>query len=97
MGKLVLVGEAAGGNGLEARQEFAIGFVSLNDSGKRVVGELVVIAIIAESGGALREIAELGFVVFVEKRILRGEVVGDRLGILCETGDKRWRKEESGK
>jgi len=38
VGELILIGEAGGGDSVEARQERLIGFVALGDGFERVVG-----------------------------------------------------------
>ncbi len=81
--ELVLIGESAGGNGVEAREKAFIRFVVLHDAVERVVVELVVIAVISEGRGALREIAEFGLVLFIEKGILRGNAVPGGFRVLA--------------
>src|SRR5437879_10961628 len=49
--ELVLVGEASSRNGLQSGQEGDIGLVPLGDGVERVVGKLVIVAVVAESGG----------------------------------------------
>jgi hypothetical protein len=43
------------------------------------IGELVVVAVVAEGGGALGKVAEVGLVLLFEKGVLRGEAVGHGL------------------
>ena len=82
MRQLVLIAEAGGVGGLKASQEFLVGPVALRDRLQRVVGELVVIAIVAESGGALGKVLEIRLVLLFEKRILCGNTIGYRLRVL---------------
>jgi len=49
------------------------------DRAWRIVGEAVVVAVVAEGGRALRKVAEIGFIPLVEKSILRGQAFGKRL------------------
>ena len=48
--------------------------------------ELVVVAVVAVGGGALGKVAKIGLVLLFEKRVLRGEAVGDRFYLLGEDG-----------
>src|SRR3954453_7496308 len=89
LGELVLIGKAGGCDGLQSPQEVRVGLVPLLDGGKRVVSELVVVAIVTESGCALRKIAEIGFVLLVKERVLCGEAVGDRLILSKGSGCKQ--------
>jgi hypothetical protein len=47
--------------------------------------EFVVIAVIAEGRGALGKIAQIGFILLVEQRVLGGDAVGYRLNVLGDT------------
>jgi len=84
VGELVLIGEAAGGDGVEAREKRFVCFVALGDGFERVVGELVVVAIVPEGGGALGEVAQVSFVLLIEKGVLSGYAIGYGLGGLGE-------------
>jgi hypothetical protein len=84
MGKFVLVGEAGGWNGAKPGEKTRIRFVALHNGFERILRKSVVVAIVAESCGSLRKVAEVGFVLLVEKRILRGEAVCNGFGVLGE-------------
>ncbi len=64
--ELVLIGEAGRRDGFESREEALIGFVPLHDGVERVLGELVVVAIVAEGRGALGKVAQIGLVILLE-------------------------------
>ena len=49
-----------------------------------MVGELVVVAVVAEGGGALGKIAEIGLVLLFENGVLGGEAVGNWFEVLGE-------------
>ena len=79
MGKLVLIGKSVGGNGREAREEILVGLVALSDGGEGVFSEFVVVAVVAVRSGALGIAAQVGLVLLVEERVLRGKAIGDGL------------------
>jgi hypothetical protein len=83
---LVLVGEASTRNGFKPRQEGLVGLVALGEGNERVLGEFVVVAVVAEGGGALRKVAEIGLVLLFEKGVLGGETVGNWFEVLGEEG-----------
>jgi hypothetical protein len=56
------------------------------DGRERVVGEPVVIAVVAEGGRTLRKIAEIGFVLLVEESVLRGQAFGNGFVFLGKNG-----------
>jgi hypothetical protein len=78
VGKLVLVGEAGGGDGLDGGEEFDVCGVDTRGAGQRSVRELVVVAIVAELGSAFGAELEVGLVLLIEERILRGKARGER-------------------
>ena len=80
--ELVLIGEAAGWDGFEPRQESLVSLVALRDGVEGAVGQLVVVAVVAESSGALGKVAQIGFVLLVEKCVLGGDAVGHRFDCL---------------
>src|SRR5258708_13787088 len=82
VGKLVLVGESSARDGFKPGEEGLIRLVVLGDGVERTVGELVVVAVVSECASALGKTAEIGLVLLFKKRILGGEAVGDRLGVL---------------
>ena len=84
MRQLVLIAEAGGRDRLEALQERLIRLVALFDRLEREVIEPVVVAIVAEGSGALRVVAEIGFVLLLEQCVLRSNTLGDRFEILGE-------------
>ena len=81
VGELILVGEAGGGDGLDASQEASVDFVALGNGCEGNVVELVVVAIVAVVRGAFGIVAEVRFVLFVEQGVLGGDPVGDGLGV----------------
>jgi len=65
--KLVLIGEAGRGNGVEAREKnpdrsCAAGAMAV----ERVVTQLIVVAVVAKGGRTLRKVAQIGFVLLVK-------------------------------
>ena len=88
VGELVLVGEARSRDGLEPGKEVLVDLVALGDGVERVLGELVVVAVVAESGGALGKVAEIGLVLLFEKGVLGGEAVGNWFEVLGEDGTR---------
>jgi hypothetical protein len=59
-----------------------------------VVGELVVVAVIAEGSSALGKIAEIGFVLLVEESVLSGDAVGHRFNVLGAHGSNNGNQKE---
>ena len=51
-------------------KKFVIGLIPLDVGSERILGKLVVISVVAEGSGALRKVAEIGFVLLLEQRIL---------------------------
>src|SRR5579864_3804446 len=60
-----------------------------HDGVERIVIQLVVVAVIAECGGALGIIAEIRLVLLVEESVLRRQAVSQSFGLL---GRKKWSK-----
>ena len=58
--------------------------MTLRDGVERVLGELVVVAIVAIGRGALRKVAQIGLVLLLEKSVLRGYAVSNGLRVLGE-------------
>ena len=77
VGELILFGHAGGGDRGDLGQEIAIGLVAVGERGQRTFGEFVVVAIIAESRGALRRIAQIGLVLIFEDGVLGRDAIGD--------------------
>ena len=75
--ELVLIGELSRRDRLQPFQEPFVRLMSAQDGRERVVGELVVVAIVAESRRTLRKIAQIAFVLLVEERVLRRQAFGD--------------------
>jgi hypothetical protein len=67
---------------LQPHQELLVRLVALRNRLQRVVGELVVVAIVAERRGALRKVLEITLILLFEQRILRSEANGNRLRVL---------------
>ena len=53
-----------------------------------MLGEFVVVAVVAEGGGALGEVAEIGLVLLFEKGVLGGEAIGNWFDVLGEDGTR---------
>jgi hypothetical protein len=81
VGEDVLLGEAGGGNGFEAAEVSDIGGVSAIDGGEGTVGELVVVAVVSEGGGAFGGVLEVGLVELFEESVLGGETSVDGGGL----------------
>ena len=58
--------------------------MALGDGVERVVGKLVVVAIVAEGCGTLGKIAKIGFVLLFKNGVLRGDAIGYGLEVLGE-------------
>ncbi len=86
VGELVLVVEAGSRDGFQTDQKRFVGLVALGNGVERVIGELIVVAVVAVGGGALGRIAEIGFVLLVEKGVLGGEAVGEWFEVIGENG-----------
>ena len=86
MRKLILVGKARRRDGFDPLQERFVGLMPPPDGIEGIVVELIVVAVVAKSGGALGKITEIALVLLVEERVLRGEAFGERLGILGKSG-----------
>ena len=82
VGELVLLGEARGRYGFKAGEKILIGLVALTDGRERVLGELVVVAVVAEGGGALRKVAEIRLVLLFEERVLGGDALSNWFDVL---------------
>jgi hypothetical protein len=85
--ELVLVGETGRRDGLKPLEESFVSLVASGDSDKRIVGELVVVAIVAERAGALGRVLQIGLVLLFEKRILRSQALGRGFRVLGENGN----------
>ena len=60
--------------------------MALGDGVERVVGKLVVVAIVAEGCGTFGKIAKIGLVLFFKNSVLRGDAIGYGLEVLGEDG-----------
>ena len=67
---------------MDPEKKILVGFMALRNRGERIVGELVVVAIVSVGGGALGKIAKIGFVLFFEESVLGGKTLGQRLEVL---------------
>ena len=76
VGEEILVGEAGGVDGGEADEVGLVLGVLRGDAGERVVGELVVVAVVADGGGALGGVLEAGLPLVFEEGVLGGDAVG---------------------
>lgn len=86
VGELVLVGEASTRDGSESSEKDFVGLVALLDGFERVLGKLVVVAVVAEGGGALRKISQISLVLLFKKGVLGNETLGNRFDVLTEDG-----------
>jgi hypothetical protein len=84
VGELVLVGKAGSRDGLKLGNKGLVGLMATDDGVERVVGEFIVVAVVAVGCGALGKVAEIGLLLLFEKRVLGGEAVGDRLEVLAD-------------
>jgi hypothetical protein len=75
----VLLGKAIGRDGLQARQKTLVDRVLSLDRRKRVIGQAIVVAIIAIGRCALRMQAQVGLILLLEQRVLGGEAQFDGL------------------
>ena len=66
-----------------ARKTF-VSLMVLRDGVEGAVRQFVVKAVVAESSGALGKVAQIGFVLLVEKCALGGDAVGHRFDVLSE-------------
>ena len=99
VGEEVLLGEAGGGDGLEAGEVGDVGGVAAGDGAEGAVGELVVVAIVSVGGGALGGFFEVGLVELFEESVLGGEAGVDGGGLGGEGvrgGDGEARGKEQG-
>src|SRR5579859_5336478 len=85
MGKLIAVVEPSGWNCLKPVEESLVGIVILGNGSEGALGKLVVVAVVAEGGGAFGKIAQIGFVLLIEQLVLGGGAVGYRFDVLGET------------
>ena len=60
--------------------------MALGDGVERVVGKLIVVAVVAEGRGTLGKIAEIGLVLLFKNGVLRGDAIGYGLEVLGEDG-----------
>src|ERR1700730_7551303 len=84
MGELVLIREARTRDGLKSAKEVLIDLVAPNDGIERVVGELVVVAVVAECGRAFRKAAEIRLVLLFEECVLGRDALSDWFDVLSE-------------
>jgi hypothetical protein len=92
--KLILIGEASRGDRFEPGKEVSIGLVILSDGVEGTFAQLVVITVVAEGGGALGKIAEIGLILLVEECVLGGEAVGHGFSVLGEDGSRKQEGED---
>ncbi len=72
MGKDVLLGKAGGRDGLEAGEKFLVRGVLALGFGQGDVVELVVVAIVAVRGRGFRRGFQVGLILLLKERVLRG-------------------------
>ena len=82
VGELVLLWKAGGRDGLQSGKKGLVGLVAAEDCVEGVVGELVIVSVVAEGRGALGKVTKIGLVLLFEKRVLSGQAVGKRLEVL---------------
>ena len=56
--------------------------MATGDGIERVLGELIVVSVIAERRRALGKVAEIRFVLLFKERVLRGKAVSDWFNVL---------------
>jgi hypothetical protein len=78
VGEGVLLGKTNGRDSFEATEEGGVGAVTARHRGKRMIGELVVVAVVSDGGCALRRVLEIGLVDLFEEGVLGGESGADR-------------------
>ena len=81
-----LIGKAGCGNRREPAEEHFVGLVALRDPAKRIVIQLVVVAVVAKPRGALGIEPQLGLELFVENCVLRGNALSNGFGFLGVKG-----------
>src|ERR1700730_2068526 len=84
VGELVLIGEARTRDGLKSAKEVLIDLVAPNDGIERVVGELVVVAVVAEGGRAFWKVAEIRLVLLFEECFLSRHALINWFDVLVE-------------
>ncbi len=84
--ELVLIGETRTRDGFKPGKEGFVGFVALGNRVERILGELVVVAIVAIGRGAFGKVAEIGLVLLFEKSVLGGEAISNWFEVLGEDG-----------
>src|ERR1051326_588464 len=87
--ELILIGKPRSRDRLQSGQKRFVGLMVPHDGIERIVIQLVVITVIAESGGALRIIAQIRLVLLVEESLLRRQAVSQSFGLL---GRNQWSK-----
>ena len=95
VGKHVLLGEAGGGDGLEAREKFLVRGVLALDFGQGRVVQLVVVAIVSVGGRGFRRGLQVGLILLFKERVLRGQSGRDGSGRGGEESSKQ--KGQAGK
>ena len=80
VGGTVFFGETFGGDGLDAGEVGRVDVVAALDGGEGVVAELVVVAVVADSGGEGGGKLEVGLPGLGEESVLRGETGGGVVG-----------------
>src|SRR5215469_5067358 len=79
VGELILIGEAGGGDSLEPLQESNVKLMPPGNAVERVIGQLVVVAIVSVTRGGFRRSAQIGLILLVKKGILGGQTVGNEV------------------
>src|ERR1700722_203901 len=75
--KLVLIAETRSRDGLKPRKQSLVDFLPIDDGSKRMIRKLVVVTVVAKISGPLRELTEIGLVLFVKKSVLRREALSN--------------------
>jgi hypothetical protein len=80
--QLVLFRKTGGGYGVEAAEKALVGGLLAPERRRRNVVELIVVAVVADRGGAFRMRLEISLVLLFEQRVLRRNARGERIRIL---------------
>jgi hypothetical protein len=80
VGEDVLLGEACCRDGFEARQVGEVFGMATLDGCEGVVGELIIVTIVPEGGGAFGGVLEVGLIELFEESVLGGEAGFARRG-----------------
>src|SRR4029077_10521488 len=83
----VLIGKTGCRDGLKPLEKIFVRLMALSNGGNRVLRKLVIVAVVAVRGGALRSVTEIGLILLFKKSVLCGQTVCNRFGVLGESGN----------